>query len=207
MAKPDPALDQRILESAKKEFLAKGFEKASLKEICQGAGVTTGALYNRYQGKEDLFHGVVADTVADLEGVLREKSTTDFSNISDAALLQAWDMQEDYMMWWFDFLDQRRDGFVLLLKCAEGTRYGNFQHDWVDQMSQSTYRYYQEAYRRGLFHEAVSPEEMHVLLTAFWATIYEPFIHGYRREALETHCKLVCHFINWFATFGVSPGM
>ncbi len=43
----------RILESARNEFLANGFEKASLKAICEGAGVTTGALYKRYKGKED----------------------------------------------------------------------------------------------------------------------------------------------------------
>lgn len=56
MAKPDHSLDPLILESARKEFLVNGFEKASLKEICDRAGVTTGALYKRYQGKEALFH-------------------------------------------------------------------------------------------------------------------------------------------------------
>ena len=44
MAVPDHSIDPRILASARKEFLEKGFEKASLKGICQGADVTTGAL-------------------------------------------------------------------------------------------------------------------------------------------------------------------
>ena len=51
MAVPDHSIDPRILESARKEFLTYGFEKASLKSICEGAGVTTGALYKRYKGK------------------------------------------------------------------------------------------------------------------------------------------------------------
>lgn len=204
MAKPDHSLDPLILESAKCEFLCNGFEKASLKTICDGAGVTTGALYKRYAGKEALFQAVVADTVADLEGILEEKSVTDFSEVSDEALIKAWDMDEAYMMWWFQFLFDRYDGFVLLLKCAEGTRYSNFQHDWVEKMTESTYRYYQEAHRRGLCTADIPKEEMHILLTAFWATIYEPFIHGYRKAQLEGHCKLVCGLFDWFSTLGFS---
>ena len=66
MAVPDHSIDPRIFESARKEFLEDGFEKASLKAICEGAGVTTGALYKRYKGKEDLFCAVVEQTVKDL---------------------------------------------------------------------------------------------------------------------------------------------
>ena len=44
MAKPDHSLDPLILASARREFLEKGFEKASLKRICENANVTTGAL-------------------------------------------------------------------------------------------------------------------------------------------------------------------
>ena len=37
MAVPDHSIDPRIFESARKEFLENGFEKASLKAICEGA--------------------------------------------------------------------------------------------------------------------------------------------------------------------------
>lgn len=202
MAKPDHTLDPLILESARHEFLDKGFEKASLKTICDGAGVTTGALYKRYAGKEELFAAVVAETVADLEEILGEKRIEDFSEVSDETLIKAWDMDVEYMMWWFRFLFDRYEGFVLLLQCSEGTRYAHFQHDWVEKMTESTYLYYQEAYRRGLCSEKISEEEMHILLTAFWATIYEPFVHGYQRDQLEGHCKLVCRLFDWYSTLG-----
>lgn len=201
MAKPDHSLDPLILESARQEFLAKGFEKASLKEICAKAQVTTGALYKRYKGKEELFQAVVSDTVAALEAVYEQKYIADLSGVSDEALVQAWDMNEAYMMWWFRFLYERHDGFVLLLKCAEGTGYSNFQHDWVEKMTKATYVYYQEAYRRKLTEVLVSEGEMHILLTAFWTTIYEPFIHGYTLDKLEEHCKLVCRMFDWNRTF------
>ncbi|EKS4344586.1 TetR/AcrR family transcriptional regulator [Clostridium sporogenes] len=197
MSRPDHSLDPLILESAKKEFMDKGFEKASLKEICENANVTTGALYKRYSGKEDLFCAVVKETVEDMENLLEEKYCVDFEQISDEELIKVWEMDEDYMMWWFRFLYERYDGFVLLLKCSEGTCYSNFQHDWVEKMTSATYTYYLEIQRRHLTDTQVSESEMHILLTAFWATIYEPFIHGYTLDQLGGHCKLVCNLFDW----------
>lgn len=202
MAKPDHSIDPRILDSARQEFLSLGFEKASLQHICEQAGVTTGALYKRYRGKEDLFCAVAADTISDLKSILEEKSSVDLNKLTDEALIRAWDMDEGYMMWWFRYLYDRHDGFVLLLRCAEGTCYSNFQHDWVETMTCATYDYYQEARRRGLTHTDISVEEMHILLSAFWTTIYEPFIHDFTWQQIETHCRLVCDLFNWYRVLG-----
>lgn len=206
MAKADHTIDPRILESAKQEFLAEGFEKASLKRICARAQVTTGALYKRYDSKEALFCAVVEGTVADLKAVIDEKSASDPSALADDALMRAWDMDVGYMMWWFQYLYDRHDGFVLLLRCAEGTRYADFAHDWVEAMTDATYAYYAEAYRRGLTQVQASREELHILLTAFWATIYEPFIHGFDWAHIESHCRLVCRMFDWYGVFGFPKG-
>ena len=142
MARPDTSIDPRIMDSAREEFRTLGFEKASLKSICQRAGVTTGALYKRYAGKEELFRAVVADTVADLDAVYEERTAVPASALSDEDLIRAWYMDEEYMLWWFRFLNERRDGFVLLLTGAEGTAYANFQHDWVEKMTEGTWSRY-----------------------------------------------------------------
>ncbi|MDO4331337.1 MAG: TetR/AcrR family transcriptional regulator [Eubacteriales bacterium] len=205
MAKADHSIDPRILESAKQEFLACGFEKASLKRICERADVTTGALYKRYSGKDALFCAVVEDTVADLKAILAEKSAVLPADLSDEALIRAWDMDEAYMLWWFQYLYDRHDGFVLLLSCAEGTSYSNFPHDWVESMTEASYGYYEETRRRGLTHTNISKEEMHVLLSAFWTTIYEPFIHGFSWEQIVRHSSLMCDLFNWYRTLGFTP--
>ena len=50
-----------LIQCAKKEFMEKGFAGASLRGICQKAGVTTGALYFFFQDKDDLFCEVVGN--------------------------------------------------------------------------------------------------------------------------------------------------
>ena len=63
MANKDKSIDPVLLKSAREQFLAKSFADASVQEICKNAGVTTGALYTRYKGKEELFEAVVEDAV------------------------------------------------------------------------------------------------------------------------------------------------
>lgn len=202
MSKPDKSIDPKILESAKKEFLGNGYEKASLKTICANAQVTTGALYKRYKGKEELFSAVVADTIKDLNAVIEQKHLIHRMPISDEELIKAWDMDEDYMLWWFDYLYQRKDGFVLLLRCSEGTKYSNFTHDWVEIMTKYTYEYYLEACQRGLTDRQIPKFELHVLLSAFWATIYEPFIHDFTWDEIVEHSHIVCQLFDWYKVLG-----
>lgn len=55
MAKQIEGVSERILACAKEEFLEKGFSEASLRSIAAKADTTTGSIYSRYGGKEELF--------------------------------------------------------------------------------------------------------------------------------------------------------
>lgn len=78
----------RILESAKDNFLHNGYQEASLKTICNQAGVTTGAFYHRFSGKEALYRAVVEPAskklLDELELFSRDKS---FSLIPEQCLV------------------------------------------------------------------------------------------------------------------------
>lgn len=203
MAKRNHELDVPILMSARAEFLEKGFENASLKSICENAGVTTGAVYKRYKDKEALFAAVVEETVNKLNGAADVKCDYDMGALSDEELLAMWNMDESSIMWWFEFLDDVRDDFVLLISRAETTRYAHFQHDWVEKMTDVTYECYEEMFRRGLTNVKVSRREFHILLTAFWTTFYEPFVHGYSMEEIKAHSSLVCRLFDWKTVLGL----
>ena len=89
MALRDTSIDPVLLESARKQFMEKGFAKASVAEICRNAGVTTGALYIRYKGKEELFDALVADAV-EVMGRFTEMADADIESLSDHELLSPW---------------------------------------------------------------------------------------------------------------------
>ena len=133
MSAPDKSIDSRLLASAKAEFLRNGFLKAELKTICGSAEITTGAVYKRYKGKEELFCAVVRDTVNALERFLAERSDVDFSALSDRQIYDSWIMTFDAMQPMFKLLYRYRDTFYLLIDKAAGTRYEDFSHEYTPQ--------------------------------------------------------------------------
>ncbi len=202
MSVPDASIDPRILESARAHFLKDGFEKTSLKAICDDAGITTGALYKRYAGKEALFTALVQPALDAIDKVVKERSSVPVSLMSDEQLKRAWQMDREDMHWWMDFLYEYRDGFSLLLRCSEGTAWSGFNRDFVGRMTELTWQYWEEALRRGLSRASIRKEEMHILLSAFWQTIYEPFIQNFELERIDEHCELICRLFNWCAVLG-----
>ena len=72
---------ERIHLAAKAEFLEKGYQAASLRNIVKNAGVTTGAFYGYYDSKEALFAALVDEPYQYLMDTYR-KSTTEFERLS-----------------------------------------------------------------------------------------------------------------------------
>lgn len=54
----------RLLQVAAEEISEVGFQKASLRKICAKAGVTTGALYFFFDGKDDLLANIISPLCA-----------------------------------------------------------------------------------------------------------------------------------------------
>ncbi len=196
MSLPDTSIDPRILNSAKEEFLEKGYLNASLREICSKAGVTTGALYKRYSGKADLFQALVQGVLDDIDAVVASKSV-DYGSLSDRQLYDMWTMTEGYMDWWFAFLLERKAGMLLLTRCSEGSQYQDFQHDLVEKICTETYRCYLAAADRGLVRTDITKPELHAMTTAFWSAMFEPFIHDFTDEEIRLHCYLMTQFMDW----------
>ena len=64
MAKRIEGVTEKLLECAKEEFLANGYENTSLRIIAEKAGYTKGVIYIRYPDKESLYRALV-EPVAD----------------------------------------------------------------------------------------------------------------------------------------------
>lgn len=121
-----------LIKSAKKEFGEKGFMKASLREICSGAGVTTGALYFFFKDKEELFGALVDEPVNRLFALLYRH----FDEESEA-MAQPFDYKHsegDHDRFAEELvrnLYDNYDAFILLIKKSQGSRY----EDFLDRMT------------------------------------------------------------------------
>ena len=203
MSVPDRSIDSRLLSAARKEFLKKGYEKSSLVNICTAAGVTTGALYKRYKGKEELFSTLVQDTIHDMEEYVSGIEKTDLTAFSDQELYDSFAMHSEANRKWLRFLYDHWEGFTLLIRCASGSRYESFNQEWTQKMNVVDYKFYQEAKRRGMTSKEISAEELHVLTYGIWALFYEPFYLGFTWEQIERHAETISRFLDWHSALGM----
>ena len=129
---------ERLIKCAKKEFLEKGFAKASLRSISSGAGLTTGAVYFFFKDKDGLFGAVVGPTLERITAIITEhyqaENDEDFTTYSHTAgdhddiaerLIPA--LYEDY------------DAVLILLEKAAGSSYDGI----ADKMIALTEQFYE----------------------------------------------------------------
>ncbi|MBR3102741.1 MAG: TetR/AcrR family transcriptional regulator [Lachnospiraceae bacterium] len=203
MAVRDTSIDPRLLASAREEFKKQGFIKADLKTICENAGVTTGAVYKRYKGKEELFCAVVQEALDTMSAYVGGRTEIEVTKMSDAELRNSWQMREEYMLELFRTLWKVREAFVLLLEKSAGTKYENYRHESAIHMTEMNMDYYRELQKRGMVKGDITRAEMHVLCSSFWTAICEPFVHKMPWKEIEEHCRILCRYFDWSKAVGL----
>ena len=138
----DRETKERLLESAKTEFSEKGYAKASLRKICAGAGVTTGALYFFFRDKEDLFTAIVGQPFDELKKILEQHfaDERDILASSDPSKLRkhidgGHDQITSVLI---HHLYSNYDAFMLLLTKSQGSKF----EDCVDEIVEKTEKVY-----------------------------------------------------------------
>lgn len=193
---------EQLLDCAAKEFLEKGFVDASLREIAKQCNVSTHSIYTRFQDKAGLFDAVVGQTLNDIEDLKKSFYERNYKRLDDCALMQMWDMSLETHQYWINYFYDRFEDMKLLLCCAQGSHHTNFLHDFVMENTKVCAEFVEEARLRKLPHNDITEKELHLLLTAYWTTIFETIIHDFSREDALEHCRYVCRFFNWQAIFG-----
>lgn len=202
MSVQDVTLNAKILESATKEFLEKGYLNTSLKDICKNAGVTTGALYKRYKGKAELFDDVVESTYNKLNESGIDKLKRSVELLDNKNLTKMWDNPEEIYISQTNFFYDNYIGMKLLLSSSEGTKHSKFLHNFVEKNTDITYEFSKEVYKRGISDNLIDRDVLHMLLSAYWITVFEPIVHGYSREKAISYSKTLANFFNWKNVLG-----
>lgn len=168
---------EKIQEAALTEFLEKGFQGASLRQIVKNAGVTTGAFYGYFSSKEALFASIVEPHAKVLMGRFMEAQTS-FAELPEEE--QAVHMGEEsgtYVKWMVDYICQHREPVKLLLCGAEGTGYEHFVHNMVEVEVESTLRYMEVLRHLGRDVPELSQSLCHIIASGMFSGLFEIVVH------------------------------
>lgn len=125
---------ERLLISARAEFLEKGYQKASLRSICKNAGVTTGALYFFFQDKEDLFSNIVQPTIDRIQTIASKHVSQELMLLQNILIADEDNVHDDYdaSEQILHMLYQNYDICQLILEKSQGSKYENIIDEFVD---------------------------------------------------------------------------
>ena len=202
MAVKDHSLDDKIIKSAKAEFLEYGFQKASLHKIAANAGITTGALYTRYKNKDALFCSLVKDAFSGMAGEaepMREKYMEAQQSRDVGELIGAIKKEEDFYL---DLLFRHYEECILFFCKSGGSSIESMldammkhkaeetveflrtiarvqiDFDGIELLMSEQFHYYREILARGYDKEkAIScMETVGIYIEAGWKALFEKIL-------------------------------
>lgn len=127
----------RLMQMAAEEFAEKGFQNSSLRQICQNAGVTTGALYFFFKNKDDLFKEVIASVAKPIYDIMVahfEKESRFWEK--SAGEQEKEDLQEMYNI--LDFCYKNKSSCNVILN----NRNHPIVHSFIDEIIKITTEHY-----------------------------------------------------------------
>lgn len=166
MARLSYNIRELLLKSAKREFLVHGFEDSSLRSICKGAGLTTGAFYNHFSTKEDLFCALVEPMLEAFLDVYGNVITQELSDLSTGV---------DNELTSITFAIAHRDEFRLLFDCSAGTKYEGFKEYLIHEVFYPSYQAVFDRYAGKSVDPALVLIILHMKFEEYMEIIYGDF--------------------------------
>ena len=194
---------ERIIPAARREFIEKGFEKASIRTIAANAGLTSAALYRHFASKEDMFNALVQPGIMAMNDWMRRHEEDSYAALERGDVETARNRSEVDMI--REVVFPHRDSFKLLLCCAQGTRYENFIHEVVIEHQRGMWRGIMFMKAKGYPVEEISQETLHMLMSAYLTALFEPIVHDYPKEDAERYLETIRKFFmpGWQKVMGL----
>lgn len=178
-----------ILSAAMQEFLEKGFQSASLRNIVKMAGVTTGAFYGYYNSKAELFEALVGEhyhfllncfsrAQKEFTEIPPEEQPDNLSSISGECMYEM-------LLYAYEHLNE----FKLILCCSEGTRFSKLIDEMVEIETKATHDYLAVLEKIGRPAPPIDERLEHILITGMFNTFFELIIHEMPLEEAKYYLK------------------
>lgn len=173
---------EKILTAGKAEFLDKGFKSASLRNIVKILGVTTGAFYGYFSGKEALFAALVEEHAKAIMNIFMS-AQEDFVKLPKEVQAQHMGVESrSSLNEIVDYIYKHFDEFKLLVCKSEGTSYENFVHNMVEIEVEQTLEFIEVLKSQGKNVPDMEKPVCHMIVSGMFTGIFELIKHDMKKE-------------------------
>lgn len=181
------AIRQRVLETAKSEFLEKGFEHASIRTIAAKAQTSKSNLYNYFPDKDALFSAVLASAVDQIQtGLALAKQYNVPKEISAYTLSS----QQYVLAAIYRFLTENADDARLLLFRAQGSSLEHYKYAVLDSFAENMVEW------TASIHTNRPVSRLFVkTVCSFYFNMIEQLLHSGAQAEADTFMQEISNFI------------
>ena len=186
-----------ILQSAKKEFLESSYEKASVRKIAKGAGITAGALYKHFNSKEEIFYAIVKPVYQDMMNRMEKVSAEAWNQISEDSIEEFAEASDKANRIMLEYLYRYFDEIQLMFNHSVGTSFENIRHDIVSKEVEGGMMLVQEFKKNGIKVKECSERKMHLMASTALAPLFEIITHVYTYEESLEYMDVIEEALNF----------
>lgn len=197
MAESSIETKNKLLESAKKEFLEKGFTGASLRTIAANAGVTTGAMYRHFKDKDSFFCALVDDAIRATKQVIMLADPKNHENVAMEQMQEHIDFEKKSTEDFLNYVYENFDSFTLLFRKSAGSTHEHFQEEICDLYTKNCEKTFAWMYEQKIATKQVSPMTIHFMASTIINAFCDIILHNMPQKEAKEYLSDIMEFTSF----------
>lgn len=175
-------VSEKLVECAKAEFLEKGFDGASLRNVAGNAETSTSSIYIRFGDKDGLLLYItkpVTDGFIDIYKSVQQNFSEMPSDVQSETV-DEYSTKGMYRL--IDYIYDNFDVFRILLDSSCDKFFRVFEHELIDIELEYTLMFMNATGCDSIQNGTVTPDFLHIVISCFFNGFFEPVRHGMSKD-------------------------
>ncbi len=152
-----------ILEVALKEFLTTGYHETSIRKIAKEAFISSGALYNHFNNKEDILHHIIDPHIENFWEICNHNLSKFKENIIDKNTNSF--SSEDHT--YIELFEKNIDVWKFILFKSKNTKYETFRDELLEWEYINTRKMLDMVYEHSEYLNYISEQELKYITNSY----------------------------------------
>ncbi len=194
---------EQFITAGKKEFLAKGYKEASLRQIAKRLGFTSGAFYGNFKSKADLFDAIVSQPAKELMDLYVSYHDHYLSQSPRKQCDHLGDISAEALNSMISYMYRQYDVFKLIFCRSSGTVYEQYLDQLIAVEVNSTKQFLQVMKENRYFSPNIDEQLCYILSSMLFNGVVAIFTYDMPYEyAIKYIRKLhIFYTAGWMKLF------
>lgn len=188
---------QLIIEAAINEFLEKGYENTTLRNICKKANTTTGSFYFFFKDKDELFKEIVSPLEKNIDYILSNMldSHNTLSNFTTTPIIvDKNDIITNFKYIFSVFMQYQKEAIILFNKSQKSYK-ENFLNSIIESYTQANLKFLLELKLRNHIASSINEYSLKMYFKCFFTAFIDLVTSNLSYDEMEEQLQFLISMV------------